>query len=145
VLTIKGNQVRKDIKQIRFIDKGTISLYLTLASCLRYSLPDLVTGRNFRNGHSLNASMYFRLLLHLKSTTFQFVYFSNPYLSRKLNYVMKRSAITSFLIATALLLTHIVFGQKDTTLQAGLLLPRGFTTSIVAQGIDGARHMAVTK
>src|SRR6476620_6416542 len=58
---------------------------------------------------------------------------------------MKRSAITSFLIATSLLLTHIVVVPTDTTIQAGLLLPPGFKASIVAQGIEGARHMAVNK
>jgi len=67
---------------------------------------------------------------------------------------MKKAAFKYVCLILVLALTQIGFGQTDTTSTTknidaskpvNLQLPTGFTARIVAQGIDGARHMAVNK
>src|SRR5688500_11913723 len=59
----------------------------------------------------------------------------------------------SALIASSLVVTQIALGQTpvngpiniDNPAQASLQLPAQFTTTVVAENINGARHMAVNK
>jgi glucose/arabinose dehydrogenase len=67
---------------------------------------------------------------------------------------MKKIIFTPALFIASFILTQFAVGQAgntsavkniDTPVQAKLQLPPGFSATIVAEGVDGARHIAVNK
>jgi len=67
---------------------------------------------------------------------------------------MKKLFFKATLLIGSFLLTQVASGQtsatanlksNDTSARAGLQLPAGFSATVVAEGLNGARHIAVTK
>jgi glucose/arabinose dehydrogenase len=58
-------------------------------------------------------------------------------------FIISAMAITPSLYANSY--DTAVIKNNDTIVNANLQLPSGFTASIIAKGLDGARHLAVTK
>lgn len=66
---------------------------------------------------------------------------------------MKKPALLTIYLTALFFVTRVFGGSSDTafinttdiTVDAGIQLPAGFSTTIIASGLDGARHLAITK